>query len=64
VEADGSLEIEWDSRSGTELMLVIPPEGTKVRYLLDIPNTSGGFDESEGLLAIDASLSELLVHFP
>ena len=61
---DGSLEIEWDSRSGVELMLVIPPSGADIRYLLDIPNAAGELDESEGLLAIDSSLDELLAHFP
>ena len=32
---DGGLDLEWELDSGAELMLVIPPTGTDVRYLLD-----------------------------
>ena len=57
---EGGLELEWDLDSGAELMLVIPPTGTDIRYLLDEPTSSGDIYESEGVVPKDATLSELI----
>ena len=57
---EGGLELEWELDSGAELMLVIPPTGTDVRYLLDEPTSSGDINESEGLVSKDTTLSELI----
>lgn len=57
---DGGLEIEWELESGTELMLVVPPGGTNVSYLLDELTESGEIIESEGAVPRDASVSELI----
>ena len=57
---EGGLELEWDLDFGAELMLVIPPTGTDIRYLLDEPTSSSGIDESEGVVSKDATLSELI----
>ena len=45
---DGGLELEWDLDSGAELMLVIMPTGTDIKYLLDEPSNSNATIESEG----------------
>ncbi len=58
--ADGGIELDWDSESGVELMLVIPPDGSKLRFLLDTPDISGDYVEKTGYLPADASFSELL----
>ena len=57
---EGGLELEWDLDSGAELMLVIPPTGTDIRYLLDAPTSSNDINESEGVVPKDATLSELI----
>ena len=57
---DGGLDLEWELDSGTELMLVIPPTGTEVRYLLDKTTSSGDTLESEGILAEDGALNALV----
>ena len=57
---DGGLELEWELDSGVELMLVIPPSGTDIRYLLDEPTSSGDIIKSEGIVPKDMSLSELI----
>ncbi len=57
---DGGLELEWELDAGVELTLIVPREGRGIKYLLDVPNNEDGFDESEGLLPRDATLSELL----
>ncbi len=57
---EGGLELEWELDSGAELMLVIPPTGIDVRYLLDEPMISGDINESEGVVSKDATLSELI----
>ena len=57
---DGGLEIDWELRSGSELMLIAPPEGTDIRYLLDKRVNSGDVVESEGVVPRDATLSELI----
>ena len=57
---EGGLELEWELDSGAELMLVIPPTGTNIRYLLDEPTSSGDTVESEGVVPEDATLSQLV----
>lgn len=57
---DGGLEIDWELRTGSELMLVAPPEGTDVRYLLDKRVDAGDVIEAEGVVPGDATLSELV----
>ncbi len=57
---EGGLELEWELDSGAELMLVIPPTGTDIKHLLDEPASSGGVNESEGVVAKDVALSELV----
>jgi hypothetical protein len=57
---EGGLELEWELDSGAELMLVIPPTGTDIRYLLDEPASSGDINESEGVVPKDVALSELV----
>lgn len=57
---DGGLELEWEMDSGVELTLIVRGGGREIKYLLDVPNDSGGIEESEGLLPKDATLSELV----
>jgi hypothetical protein len=57
---DGGLELEWELDSGVEMMLVVPPTGRDVEYLLDEPTDSGEVIESEGLLLEDITLIELI----
>jgi hypothetical protein len=57
---DGGLGLEWELDSGAELVLIIPPTGTDIRYLLDEPTSSGNIIESEGVLPKNATLSDLL----
>lgn len=57
---DGGLALEWELDSGAELMLVIPPTDTDIRYLLDEPTNTGNIKKSEGALPQDATLTELI----
>jgi hypothetical protein len=57
---DGGLELEWELASGVEVMLVIPPTGRDIRYLLDEPTTLGEVIQSEGTLWKDITLHELI----
>ena len=57
---EGGLELEWELDSSVELMLVIPPTGTDIEYLLEEPQGSGDVNESEGIVPKDATLSELI----
>lgn len=57
---EGGLDIEWDMVSGVELMIVVPPTGTRIRFLLDEPTNSGDVDESDGIIPKDATLSDLI----
>lgn len=56
---DGGFGLEWELDSGAELVLIIPPSGTDIRYLLDEPTSSGDVIQSEGVLPRDATLSGL-----
>ena len=57
---DGGLDIEWDMDSGVELMIVVPPTGKRIRFVLDEPTSSGDVDESDGIIPEDATLSDLI----
>ena len=57
---DGGIEIDWEASSQNELMLVIPPEGGNIQYLLEERSAPGEPSESEGLIPRDASLSEVV----
>ena len=57
---DGGLQVDWESPSGAELMLVVQPNGTVIEFLLDTPTESGGLEGTEGIVSEDATLSELM----
>ena len=48
----GGLQVEWEVDSGNECLVVIPPDGTNVEYLLETPIPLGDdFDATEGFLS-------------
>ena len=57
---DGSVEVDWDGASGEELVLMVPPEGMPIQFVMNLPDGSGGVTEWDGFLPTDASLAELL----
>lgn len=57
---DGDVEIDWDGERVFQLMLMIPPEGSPVRFLLETPGAAGEFADWEGHIPGDGSLQELL----
>ena len=57
---EGGLDIEWDLDSGVELMFVIPPTGSDIRFLLDEPTSSGDINESDGVIPKDTTLGDLI----
>ena len=57
---DGGLELEWDGTSGSELMVVIPPEGTPARFLLTTLNESGQETQRDGVISQNGALPLLL----
>ena len=57
---DGSVEVDWDGVSGEELVLMVPPEGAPIQFVMNLPDGSGGVTEWDGYLPADASLAELL----
>ena len=61
--ADGGLELDWDSPSGKELMIVVPPEGSPIRFLLTTFDSAGCERECSGTIAEDDSLDRLLLEF-
>ncbi len=58
--ADGGLELEWEGVCSRDLMVVIPPEGAPVRYLLTSYNEGDGLDELSGDFARDSAVNTLL----
>ena len=58
--ADGGLELEWECMCRRELMVVIPPEGTPVRYLLTSDNEADCMEESSGDFTEDSVVNTLL----
>lgn len=57
--ADGGLELEWECVSEKELMLVIPPEGTPVRFLLATCAETEITGEISGVLSEDFTVDQL-----
>ena len=57
---DGSVEVDWDGASGEELVLMVPPEGTPIQFVMNLPDGSGGVNEWDGYLPADASLADVL----
>ena len=57
---DGSVEVDWDGASGEELVLMVPPEGSPIQFVMNLPDGSGGVTEWDGFLPADASLADLL----
>ena len=56
---DGGLELDWDLPMEEELMVVVPPEGGPVRFLLTTTDHEGNEREREGKLGIDDTLINL-----
>ena len=57
---DGSVEVDWDGASGEELVLMVPPEGAPIQFVMNLPDGSGGVTEWDGYLPVDASLADVL----
>ena len=57
---DGSVEVDWDGASGEELVLMVPPEGAPIQFVMNLPDGSGGFTEWDGFLPADATLADVL----
>ena len=57
---DGSVEVDWDGASGEELVLMVPPEGAPIQFVMNLPNGSGGVTEWDGYLPVDATLADVL----
>ena len=58
--ADGGIELEWDCICGKELMVVIPPEGTPIRFLLTSDSEADSMEESSGDFTEDSVVNTLL----
>ena len=59
---DGGIMLEWDGARGNELVVVVPPEGSEPRFLMEFRDASGGRTDWDGTLPSDAGFSELLAH--
>ncbi len=57
---DGGLEIDLDIPEERELMLVIPPEGTPIRFLLTTHDSAGAEIETEGTLNPHIPMTNLI----
>ena len=57
---DGSVEVDWDGASDAELVLMVPPEGAPIQFVMNLPNGSGGVMEWDGFLPVDATLADVL----
>ena len=57
---DGSVEVDWDGASGEELVLMVPPEGAPIQFVMNLPDGSGGVTEWDGYLPADATLADVL----
>lgn len=58
--ADGGLELEWEPVHDRELMLVIPPDGTTVRFLLTSFDPTGHAEDQAGVLSEESDINEWL----
>ena len=56
----GSIHVGWKGDSDSELALVVPPEGTPIQFVMDLPDGSGALTEWDGHIPADAALAELL----
>jgi len=61
--ADGGVQFEWQSPSGKELTLGIPPAGTPIDFLLEDPHAEGIESTTEGVVGHQSELLELLDNF-
>ena len=57
---DGSVEVDWDGASDAELVLMVPPEGAPIQFVMNLPDGSGGVTEWDGYLPADATLADVL----
>ena len=57
---DGGIMLEWDGTRGNALMVVVPPEGSEPRFLMEFQDASGGRTDWDGTLPSDAGFRELL----
>ena len=57
---DGSVEVDWDGASGEELVLMVPPEGAPIQFVMNLPDSSGDVTEWDGYLPADATLADVL----
>ena len=57
---DGSVEVDWDGASGEELVLMVPPEGAPIQFVMNLPDGSGGVTEWDGYLPADATLAAVM----
>lgn len=58
--ADGGLELEWESVHDGELMLVVPADGTTVRFLLTSFDPTGHAEDQAGVLSEESDINEWL----
>lgn len=58
--ADGGLQLEWDRVFEKELILVIPPDGTSIRFLLTSFDETGNAKDHEGVLSEESRIYEWL----
>lgn len=58
--ADGSVQVVWKAGVDTELVLVVPPSASPIRFVMDLPDGSGGVAEWDGNIPADGSLADLL----
>ena len=56
----GSIHVGWKGSADSELALVVPPEGTPIQFVMDLPDGSGALTEWDGYIPADAALAELL----
>ena len=56
---DGGLQMEWRFPT-VDLVLVVPPSGHGIEYLLDFNDGPNGYVESEGTLDVDLPLIQLI----
>ncbi|MDE2802654.1 MAG: hypothetical protein OXK21_07220 [Chloroflexota bacterium] len=56
----GSIHVGWKGDAGAELALVVPPEGTPIQFVMDLPDGSDSHTEWDGHIPADAALAEVL----
>lgn len=58
--ADGGIELEWESVHDRELMLVVPSDGTTVRFLLTSFDPTGHAEDQAGVISEESDINEWL----